>query len=351
MNPNSKRVFYFEYVPHAAFGEVLDRRADVTLDRLEYAAPSDANWRTIQAAHAYQITAARDDLPKEYAADAEFLARCPELLMISSHGVGVDTIDVGACTAAGVAVLNQAGGNAEGVAEHVMAMMLTLSKRLMEADRGLRRGNSLHRNQLIGHDILGRTIGIVGLGHIGRRVAEICRGVFAMRVIACDPYVSAEDMAPHGVEKCDLETLFATADVVSINCPLTAETHGMVGSDLIGRMQPEALLVVTARGSIVDEDALAAALAEKRIAGAGLDVWEVEPPAADHPLLAFDNVVASPHTAGITHESRKKIATIAAEQVLTTLDGAYPPRLVNPEVWPRFRERYAAILGSEAAAD
>ena len=348
MTPNSKRVFYFEYLPHAVYTEIMGGRADVTLDRLEYAAPSDANWATIQAAHAYQITAASGDLPAAYFAEAAFLERCPNLLMVSSHGVGYDTIDVDACTAAGVAVLNQAGGNAEGVAEHVMAMMLCLSKRLIEVDRIMRREAGYNRNTLIGNNVEGKTIGIVGLGYIGSRVAELCRGLFGMRVLAVDPYLSADEIAARGAEKSNLETLFATADIVSINCPLTAETRGMVGTGLLARMQPTALLIVTARGGIVDEAALTAALAEKRIAGAGLDVWEPEPPDLSHPLLAFDNVVSSPHTAGVTHESRRNIATIAAEQVLATLDGDRPPRLVNPDVWPRFQERYAAAFGKPA---
>lgn len=350
MNPNSKRVFYFEYLPHAAYTEIMNARADVTLDRLEYATPSAPNWATIEAAHAYQITAASSDLPAEFAADAAFLARCPNLLMVSSHGVGYDTIDVDACTAAGVAVLNQAGGNAEAVAEHVMAMMLCLSKRLIEVDRLMRRETGYNRNNLIGNNVEGKTIGIVGLGHIGSRVAELCRGLFGMRVLGVDPYLSAEEMAARGAEKIDLDTLFATADIVSINCPLTAETRGMVAAPLLGRMQQTAYLIVTARGGIVDEAALATALEEKRIAGAGLDVWEPEPPDLSHPLLAFDNVVSSPHTAGVTHESRRNIATIAAEQVLATLDGERPPRLVNPEVWPRFQERYAAVFGKPGSA-
>lgn len=345
MIPNSKRVFYFEYLPHAVYTEIMGGRADVKLDRLEYAALPDANWATIQTAHAYQITAASGDLPAEFFADAVFLERCPNLLMVSSHGVGYDTIDVDACTAAGVAVLNQAGGNAEGVAEHVMAMMLCLSKRLIEVDRVMRREAGINRNTFIGNNIEGKTIGIVGLGHIGSRVSELCRGLFGMRVLAVDPYLSADEIAACGAEKTDLGSLFATADVVSINCPLTAETRGMVAAPLLARMKPTAFLVVTARGGIVDEAALAAALAEKRIAGAGLDVWEPEPPSLSHPLLAFDNVVSSPHTAGITHESRRNIATIAAEQVLATLDGERPPRLVNPEVWLRFKERYAAAFG------
>ena len=350
MNPNSKRVFYFEYLPHTVYADIVGRRADVTLDRLEYRAPSADNWKVIAAAHVYQLSSAIGDLPPEYVVDTAFVKRCPGLLLVSVHGVGYDTVDVAACTAAGIAVVNQAGGNKEAVAEHVMAMMLCLSKRLIETDRVMRRQANIPRNDYMGNDVYGKTIGIVGLGNIGTRVAGLCRGMFDMRVIAVDPYVSADEMAARGAEKTDLDTLFATADVVSINCPANAETRNMVGARLLARMKPTAYLVVTARGGIVDESDLAAALANKQLAGAGLDVWEPEPPDPSHPLLAFDNVVASPHTAGVTLESRKNVATIAAEQVLATLDGERPPRLVNPEVWPRFQERYAAAFGRLAKA-
>ena len=348
MNPNSKRVFYFEYLPDTVYAEILGRQPEVTLNRLEYATPPATNWPTIQAAHAYQVTAARNELPAEYGVDAAFLKRCPNLLIVSSHGVGYDTVDVDACTAAGVAVVNQAGGNKEGVAEHVMAMMLCLSKRLIETDRFMRRQAGIERNKFLGNDILGKTIGIVGMGYIGTRVTELCRGLFGMRVLGVDPYQNEAQIRERGAEKTDLDTVFATADVVSINCPLTAETRGMIGARLLAKMKPTAFLVVTARGGIVDEMALAAALAEKRIAGAGLDVWEPEPPDPSHPLLAFDNVVASPHTAGVTRESRRNMGVIAAEQMLVALDGERPPRLINPEVWPRFAERYKATFGQAA---
>ena len=142
-----------------------------------------------------------------------------------------------------------------------------------------------------------------------------------------------------------LQSMLSQADYVSINCPHTAETRGMMGAAQFATMQPHAYFITTARGGIHDEAALAAALTAKQIAGAGLDVWEDEPPPSDHPLLKFDNVLVSPHTAGITRQSRHNIAKIAAEQMLDILDGKKPPRLLNPEVWPAYRERFARILG------
>jgi D-3-phosphoglycerate dehydrogenase len=273
------------------------------------------------------------------------LSRAPNLLAVSSNGAGFDTVDVDACTAAGVIAVNQAGGNKEAVAEHVMAMMLTLSKRIVETDRYMRRQSDIPRNDFIGHDLTGRTVGIIGLGHVGSRVAELCRGLFRMRVLACDPYLTEQEIAARGAEKVPLDALLAQADYVSVNCPRNKETRNMIGAAQYARMQKHAYFITTARGGIHDEAALAEALAAGRIAGAGLDVWEKEPPPHTHPLMAFDNVVISPHTAGVTVESRTNIARIAAEQMLDILDGKRPARLLNPEVWPAYCARFERILG------
>lgn len=277
---------------------------------------------------------------------APLLNRCPNLLALSTNGAGFDTVSLTDATAAGVAVVNQAGGNKEGVAEHVMAMMLTLSKRIVMSNHVMRAGIPYERRDFMGDDIQGRTIGIIGLGHVGSRVAELCRGLFQMRVIAYDPYQTAEQIAAKGVEKAaTLDDLLASADYVSVNCPHTAETRGMMGAAQFARMQKHAYFITTARGGIHDEAALATALTQRQLAGAGLDVWEDEPPPADHPLLRFDNVVVSPHNAGVTRQSRHNIARIAAEQMIDILDGKKPPRLLNPDVWPTYRERFARILG------
>ncbi len=266
--------------------------------------------------------------------------------MLSTNGAGFDTVSLADATAAGILVVNQAGGNREGVAEHVMAMMLSLSKRLMLADHAMRSGAVYQRRDFMGDDVQGRTIGIIGIGHVGSRVAELCRGLFQMRVLAYDPYLSADDVKTRGAEKvASLEELLRQADYVTVNCPHTAETRMMLGPLQFAQMQPHAYFITTARGGIHDEAALAEALTAKRIAGAGLDVWEEEPPPNEHPLLKFDNVLVSPHTAGITRQSRHNIARIAAEQMPDILDGRRPPRLLNPEVWPVYAERFARILG------
>jgi len=345
MAANTKRVFYVKYVAHPVFNEMLTARPDVRLDRLENDSAAAEVAPVLEAAHAFQIGASRDELAPQFFAHAELLARCPNLLVVSSNGAGYDTVDVEACTAAGVLAVNQAGGNAEGVAEHALALLLNLTKRIGEVDRAMRRELVFDRAAFIGRNALDKTIGIIGMGHVGTRLAELVKAMFRMRVLAYDPYLTAEQIAARGGEKVDLDTLCAEADYVSVNCPRTKETLGMVGAAQFARMKPTAYFITTARGGIHDEAALTAALREGRLAGAGLDVWAQEPPPLDHPLLAMDNVVVSQHTAGVTRESREQMGRIAAQQILDVLDGKPAPRVLNPEVWPAFAKRFEAIMG------
>ena len=345
MAVNTKRVFYVRYLASPVFADILAERPDIRLDRLENDSPADAVAPVLAAAHAYQIGAARDEIAPEFHATDALLARMPDLLTVSSNGAGYDTVDVEACTRAGVLAVNQAGGNKEAVAEHVLGMMLTLSKRIIQADRFMRRAPGIERNAFAGNDIHGKTIGIVGLGEVGSRVAELCRGLFAMRVLACDPYLDDATIRARGAEKVALLALLQRADFVSINCPRNAETRGMIGAAQYAMMQPHAYFITTARGGIHDEVALATALAAGQVAGAGLDVWDPEPPPPDHPLLQFDNVLVSPHTAGVTREARANIARIAALQMLDILDGKRPRRLLNPAVWPAYSARFEKLFG------
>src|SRR3954454_21173862 len=340
MSVNSKRVFYVKYLAHPVYAENMQERPDIRFDRLENDSPEEVSAPIIAGAHVYQIGAARDEIVPHFHVDADLLRRAPNLLLVSSNGAGFDPVDVDACTAAGVLVVNQSGGNAHSVAEHALAMMLTLSKRIVEADRALRREANVNRNALIGTEVQGKTVGIVGLGNVGRRIAELCKGLLGMTVLAYDPYLTAEEMAARGGEKVGLDDLLRASDYVSINCPLAKDTRGMIGAREFALMQPHAYFITTARGFIHDEAALLEALRNKQIAGAGLDVWSKEPPPADHPLLQFDNVLASPHTAGVTREARTNMGRIAAEQMLAALDGKRPPRIINPEVWPAYSRRF-----------
>src|SRR3982075_2805913 len=289
MSVNNKRGFYVKYLAHEIYADILRARPDVRLDRLENESAEEISAPILAAAHAYQIGAARDELAKHFHVDRDLLRRAPNLLIVSSNGAGYDPVDVEACTEAGVVVVNQSGGNAHSVAEHALRMLLTLSKRILEADRALRRDPNVDRNALIGTEAQGKTIGIVGLGNVGRRIAELCRGLLGMTVLAYDPYLTADEMAARGGEKVELDDLLRASDYVSINCPLTKDSRGMIGARQFALMQPHAYFITTARGFIHDEAALVEALRDKRIAGAGLDVWAKEPPPPDHPLLQFDN--------------------------------------------------------------
>jgi len=342
---NNKRVFYVKYLANEIYADILRARPDVRLDRLENESPDEVSAPILAAAHAYQVGAARDELARHFHVDQDLLRRAPKLLIVSSNGAGYDPVDVEACTAAGVVVVNQSGGNAHSVAEHALAMLITLSKRIIQADRAIRREANVNRNALMGTEVQGKTIGVVGLGNVGRRIAALCKGLLAMNVLAYDPYLSATEMAERGGEKVALDDLLRRSDYVSISCPLTNESRGMIGAREFALMLPHAYFITTARGFIHDEAALEEALRNQRIAGAGLDVWAKEPPPPDHPLLQFDNVLASPHTAGVTREARENMARIAAEQMLDALDGKRPPRLVNPEVWPAYVRRFERSFG------
>lgn len=349
MAPNAKRVFYVKYLSSPLYAQIMAQRPDVQLDRLENESPDDVASPIMRAAHVYQIGASRQVIAPHFQVGPALLERTPNLVAVSSNGAGYDTVDVDACTSQGIAVVNQSGGNKEGVAEHALAMMLTLSKRIIETDRRMRAGPDIPRNQYIGRELLNRTVGVIGIGNVGSRVAELCHGLFKMRVLAYDPYLSEAQIQARGAEKVELDDLLRQADFVSVHCPLTRASRGMMGTTQFAMMRPEAWFITTARGFIHDETALAEALAAKRIAGAGLDVWEDEPPPHDHPLLKFDNVLVSPHTAGATEESRENMSRFAAEQVLEILDGKRPPRLVNPEVWPAYCERFSRIMGFSPA--
>jgi D-3-phosphoglycerate dehydrogenase / 2-oxoglutarate reductase len=342
---NVKRVFYVRFLNHPCYLEILGQRPEIRIDKLEDDTTDTDASKVIAAAHAYQVTSARDELLPKYHVHRELLARAPNLLIVSTGGAGYDTVNVKDCTDAGVLVVNQTGGNADAVAAHVLAMMLTLSKQIIQTNHVLRKGTMHDRNAYMGADINHRTVGIVGLGNVGRRVARLCRTLFEMKVIAYDPYLDDATIAERGATKVELDELMRRSDFVSINCPLDDVTRGMIGERQFTLMQPHAFFITTARGHIHDEKALEKALREKRIAGAGLDVWAKEPPPADHPLLQFDNVIASPHTAGVTREARANMGKFAAEQLIVALDGKRPPRMVNPEVWPAYAKRFETIMG------
>ncbi len=349
MSPIRKRVARFQLWLDPAF----DRRisTDPAIDLRVYPVPATGadTVAALREAHVYHCSSAKDELPKVGFVTAGLLAQCPQLLCVSTYGAGYDPVDVDACTKAGVIVVNQAGGNAVSVAEHAIGLMLAVSHRIVEQDRRMRREIGYTREEVMGHEIAGKTLGVVGIGHTGSRVAALGRAI-GLEVLACDPYLDAGEVARRGARKVDLEELLARSDIVSLHCPRNRETVGMIDAAAFARMPDGAIFVTTARGGIHDEKALYAELASGRLGGAGLDVWDREPPPLDHPLFTLANVVATFHTAGVTHECRRNMASIAAEQILGLLRGEKPPRLINPSVWPRFLARQAELFERSAVA-
>jgi D-3-phosphoglycerate dehydrogenase len=342
---NAKRVFWFEDHKTPSVADILDDEPSIAMHRLAFESPDAESWPVIETGHAYCITSARDEVPDQFKVTAELLARCPKLLLVSASGAGYDPVDLKACTEAGVLVVNQSGANAEAVAEHAVGMVLALTKKMVETDRSLRKERGVNRETFKGRNAQGKTIGLVGLGNTGRRVARICANGFDMRVLATDPYIEAADFEERGAIATGLDALLAQSDFLSIHCPYNDETKDMIDARELATMMPGAFLINCARGGIVNEDALANALEKGQIAGAGLDVWVTEPPPLDHPLLQFDNLIATYHTAGVTYDSRRNMAAWNAEQVATTLRGERPPRLINPEAWEKFAARFEAIFG------
>ena len=319
----------------------------VTLVRLGYDDPPERIRSALREAEGYQVQA-RTELRGPYAVTAELLGRMPRLLAVSSSGAGHDVIDVEACTAAGVAVMNQSGTNSESVAEHTLGLLLALSKRMWQGSRALAAGTAGDRWALTGHDLRGRTLGIVGLGNIGRRVAGYA-AAFGMAVIARDPYLSAEEINARGAQAVGFDELVATSDFVTVHCPRDASTLGMFTAPQFARMKATAYFVNTARGGIHDEADLINALDAGELAGAALDVFDDEPPAPDNPLISHELVIATPHLAGVTVDAFRNMSEAAARQWLTLFAGGIPPRLVNPQVWPLYRSRFARLLGTVPA--
>ncbi|MDO9707699.1 hydroxyacid dehydrogenase [Paracraurococcus lichenis] len=347
--PRRFRVGYLSHVPHQSFLDTAAQHPELEILRIPLEQPDSAVLDALRGVDAYYCMASRDELPKPFHVQAALLEQLPDLLMVGSTGAGYDPVDPEACTAAGVLLVNQAGGNAEGVAEHAVGMMLALLKRMPEAGAAMRAGHARNRNALMGRELRGRTVGLVGIGHVGTRVAEILDRAFSCTVLACDPYLDKETIAGRGARKVEMDELLAESDVVSLHLPLTPESRSLMGADSFARMRKGAIFVTTARGNIHDEPALHEALRSGHLAGAGLDVWEQEPPAPDHPLLHMPNVIVTQHTAGVTHESRANITRIAALAFADAAKGKLPPRIINPAVIGRFRERYAARLGRPIA--
>lgn len=252
------------------------------------------------------------------------------LKIVAKHGAGVDSVDIAAATRHGVAVMVAGGANADAVAEHALAMMLSLARELPRLDRGTRSGQWRD----LGHftrDFRVRTVGIVGYGQIGERTARLAQACGATVVVHSRSAVAL----PAGMMfEPDLDRLLECADILSLHCPLTDSTRGLIGAAQFARMKPGALLINTARGPVIDEPALVDALKSGRLAGAGLDTFAVEPPDPAQPLFALPNVLVTPHIAAATTDAMVRMGTVAASNIIGWLRGEVHDRrnLLNPEV-------------------
>lgn len=273
---------------------------------------------------------------------ADLFERPNRLLGVIRHGVGIDLIPVDSATVQAIPVANVPGSNARSVAEYCVGSFLSFARGidhmgalLRSAGWGLARAQSAKAGELGG-----KTVGIIGLGAIGTSLAKICKYGFDMRILG---FQRNPKNMPDFVESVDLDTLFSMSDFVSLNCPLTPETRHLVTADRLRRMKPNAVIVNAARGPVIDEQALLTALRENWIRGAALDVFSKQPLAADHPLLSLENVLLTPHVAGLTTESSQAMGVGTARQIMQLMAGERPEHLVNTEVWDRYLVRLSAL--------
>jgi len=341
-----KKVVRFDFWLNPAFDQHMSGLKDVDVSVCQYSDDEQKTLALFNETHVYHICAARDEVPSQWWVDEALLEKMPNLLCASTSGAGYDPVDVEACNRHGVLVVNQSGCNANSVAEHAMGMLLSVKHRITESDRVMRANAYTTREDLMGNDIRGLTIGIVGVGNIGTRMAQLSKA-FDMTVLGVDPYLTEQEIRARGATPVTMEQLLARSDVVTVHCPRTPETLNSFGAEQFRAMKKGAVFIATARGGIHDEQALYEALRDKHLSGAGLDVWSVEPPSPDNPLLSLPNVTATYHTAGVKHEARGNAAAMGAAQIEVILRGERPPRLVNPEVLPVFLERYKKMFGSQ----
>jgi len=254
------------------------------------------------------------------------------LRVVARHGVGLDYIPVQTCTEMGIPVVFTPDANTESVAEHVVGTMIALAHQIGRADRAVRNGRWNIRDGLVGVDIRARTLGIVGMGRIGTRVAEVCRGAFSMRILGCDPHLDSALIAARGAEPTSIDTLLANSDFVTLHAPLTKNNHHLVNARAIARMKQGAFLINHARGGLVDTAALTEALKSGQLGGAALDVLEQEPPMENLELLQLDNVIVTPHSAALTDEALLRMGMDAGDEILRVLRGEAPRACANPEV-------------------
>jgi len=280
--------------------------------------------------------------------DASVMDSAPDLRVISKHGVGVDNIDLAAAAERGIPVLVATGANAVSVAEHALALMLAAVKRLLPLSAGLRAG-LWEKPGFAGREIAGETLGLMGMGSIARATARMARG-FGLKLAGYDPFASDAVFDANGVTRCEsFEDLLEQSMVLSLHCPLNAQTRQILNAAAIARMPKGSYVVNTARGGLIDEVALLDAIRSGHLAGAGLDTFAIEPPAADHPFFAEAQIVVTPHIGGVTREANARVGVEAVRGIFQLLEGQQlaPERIANHKLLEAAR---AASMKKEGRA-
>ncbi len=264
---------------------------------------------------------------------AEEMNYATSMEVIGRHGVGLDIVDVAEATKRGLPVVFTPYGPTESTAEHAFTLMMAATRQIAYLDRETRKGNFDIRDHVVGFELLEARLGVIGFGHIGQRVAEMCRKALNMKVFVFDPFIDEKKIYAAGAEKCDtLLELMEKVDIVSLHIPSIESTRGLINKEALEALGPQGFLINTSRGDVVDEKALVEALRNGTIAGAGLDVYEPEPPAIDNPLFALNNVVLTPHLASFTEQGRRRMGMMVVEDVLKVLKGELPTYCANFDV-------------------
>lgn len=273
--------------------------------------------------------------------DGEFMDRVgPELVQIAKPGIGVDNIDLDAASARGILVCNTPDAPSESTAEHAVALLMAVAKRVMVGDMQLRGAGGIEREEMQGTELIGSTLGIVGFGRIGRRVAEMTSLGIRMKVTIYDPLLPRDFELPEGVSRTnDIDAIFAENQFVTLHTPLLPETRHLANERRLRTMKRGSYLINASRGGVVDEAALIKVLEDGHLAGAGLDVFDPEPPLADNPLLKMRNVVLTPHIASYTDAGMAAMQAGTVENIANVLKGERPRWIANPEAWPGRMER------------
>ena len=340
---NKPNLLYFESWMKGHAIKALKDDNSINLIRENFSRNISKLKKSLSASHGYQLLPSTEINP-EFKLNSSLITKMPNLLAACSTGAGYEVINVEDCTEAGIIVCNQSGANSTAVSEHVFGIMISLSKKINIADRKMRAIDRLDRYEVEGQNISTKTIGIIGIGKIGSKVAKIAN-FFEMEVLAYDPYLSNLEIKNLGAKKVSLSEIATVSDFITLHCPKNSETLKMIEKSFLKKMKKEAYLINTSRGGIVDEDDLYWALNSNLIAGAGIDVWNIEPTPKNNKLLQLENVIATPHCAGMTEQSMIKMGYDAAKQWVEIFRGNRPKNLINPNVWEKYEKRFHKIMG------